>query len=151
MSQQFAKEYVIVLIKLAKKMQTVKPKVKTLLSAIILMMSLALPASVLAANPCNDTTNATGQVSPAQVSRCVQSTPIWHDVNLIVNFLSAGVGIVVTGVILVGGIQYIAAGDNPNALTAARQRITNGLIALFVFLFIYGFLQWLIPGGIFKT
>lgn len=150
MSQQFAKDYVIVLIKLAKKMKTLKLKLKTLLSATILLLCLTLPSYALAANPCNDTTDSSGQVSQSQVSNCVQSTPIWHDVNLLVNTLSAGVGIVVTGVILVGGIQYIMAGDNPNALQAARQRISNGLIALFVFLFIFAFLQWLIPGGIFK-
>jgi hypothetical protein len=131
-------------------MQTLKSKIKILLSAIILMLTLVMPAAALAANPCNDTTNSSGQVDNTQVQKCVQSTPIWHDVNLIVNFLSAGVGVVVTGVILIGGIQYIMAGDNPNALTAARQRITNGLLALFVFLFIFSFLQWLIPGGIFK-
>jgi hypothetical protein len=131
-------------------MQTIKSKPRIVLIGVILMLGLALPGYVLAADPCNDTANSSGQAVPSKVSKCVQSTPIWHDINLIVNFLSAGVGIVVTGVILIGGIQYIVAGDNPNALMAARQRITNGLIALFVFLFTFAFLQWLIPGGIFK-
>jgi hypothetical protein len=73
-----------------------------------------------------------------------------HDLQNIVNFLSAAVGVVVIAVIIIGGVQYTIAGDNASALTAARQRITNGLIALFAFLFAWAFLQWLIPGGVFK-
>jgi hypothetical protein len=60
-----------------------------------------------------------------------------------------GVGVVVVGVIILGGIQYTMAGDNPQAVTAAKQRIINGLIALAAFLLMFAFLEWLIPGGIF--
>lgn len=102
------------------------------------------------ADLCADTTNASGAVSQTKVQKCVNQSPVVHDIQIIVDFLSALVGIIVTGVIILGGIQYTLAGGNPSALTAARQRITNGLIALFVFLFIFAFLQWLIPGGIFK-
>lgn len=79
----------------------------------------------------------------------LSGNPIVRDLNQIVNFLSAGVGIIVTGVIIVGGIQYMTAGDNPQAITAAKKRITNGLIALVAFLFMFAFLQWLVPGGVF--
>lgn len=116
-----------------------------------LLTLFLMPSSVLAASdPCANTTNAKGIVIQSQVQKCVTQSPIVHDIQTIVDFLSAGVGIIVTGVIIVGGIQYTLAGGNPSAVTAARQRITNGLIALFAFLFIFAFLQWLIPGGIFK-
>lgn len=77
--------------------------------------------------------------------------PIVKDLNLIVNFLSAGVGIIVVAVIIIGGIQYSMAGDNPQAVTAAKQRIFNGLIALATFILMAAFLQWLVPGGVFNT
>jgi len=80
---------------------------------------------------------------------CLASDPIVHDLNLVVNFLSALVGVVVLAVIVLGGIQYSMAGDNPSAVTAAKQRIINGLIALVAFLLMFSFLQWLIPGGVF--
>jgi hypothetical protein len=64
--------------------------------------------------------------------------------------LSIGVAIIVVGVILVGGIQYILAGGNATPVTAARKRIVNGMVALAAFLFAEAFLQWLIPGGVFK-
>lgn len=76
--------------------------------------------------------------------------PIVEDLNKIVNVLAGLVGVVVVGSIILGGIQYATAGDKAEAVSAAKKRIINGLIALLGFLFIYAFLQWLIPGGIFK-
>ena len=84
-----------------------------------------------------------------------QGTPlkdscIVKDINQIVNFLSIGVGVVVVGVIILGGIQYTLAGGNDQAIAAAKKRIVNGMIALAAFLFLFAFLQWVIPGGIFS-
>ena len=65
-----------------------------------------------------------------------------------INLLSALAGIVVVIMIAVGGIQYSAARDNPQATQAAKQKIQNAIIALLAFLFMYGFLQYIIPGGV---
>jgi len=89
-------------------------------------------------NGCNGNTTNT----------CLKKNKIVQDINTIVNFLAALVGIVVIGVIILGGIQYSLAGDNSTATGAAKQRIINGLLALVAFIFTYAFLQWLIPGGI---
>lgn len=59
------------------------------------------------------------------------------------------VGIVVVMMIVIGGIQYSAAGSNPQAVAAAKKKITQALLALVIYLFMGAFLQWLIPGGIF--
>jgi len=67
----------------------------------------------------------------------------------IINVLSAAVGVVIVTMIAVGGVQYSSAKDNPQAAAGAKNRILNAIIALFVFLFTYAFLQWLVPGGIF--
>lgn len=82
---------------------------------------------------------------------CLENNPIVKYLNIIVDVLAAGVGVVVVGVIILGGIQYSLAGDNPSALTAARQRMMNGLIALLVYAFIFSFLQWIVPGGVFNS
>jgi len=66
-----------------------------------------------------------------------------------IRFLSAGVGIVVTGVIIVGGIQYATAEDDPQKVSAAKSRIINALIALLAYIFLFSILQYIIPGGIF--
>lgn len=98
---------------------------------------------------CKDTTNAAGNVTNANIQKCLDQSPIVHDLQTIVDFLSALVGIVVIAVIILGGVQYSLAGDNATATGAAKTRITNGLVALAAFIFTFAFLQWLIPGGIF--
>jgi len=68
---------------------------------------------------------------------------------IFINVLSAMVGLVVVAVIIVAGIQFSTAGDDPQKLAAAKGRIVNALLAIAVFLFMYAFLQWVVPGGIF--
>lgn len=79
----------------------------------------------------------------------LKTNPIVNDINLVINFLGALAGVVIVGAIIVGGIQYMTAGDNAQAVSAAKQRIINALIALFAYLLTFGFLQWLVPGGVF--
>lgn len=64
-----------------------------------------------------------------------------------VNVLSAAVGVIVVIMIAVGGLQYSASRDNPQATAAAKQKIINALIGLLAYLFVYAFLQYIIPGG----
>jgi len=81
----------------------------------------------------------------------LNDNPIVKDIDTIVKFLSGLVAVVITGVLILGGIQYSMAGDKAEAVAAAKKRIVNALIALIVFLLIFSFLQWIIPGGIFSS
>lgn len=65
------------------------------------------------------------------------------------NFLAGLVLVASVIMIIVGGIQYTSSGGNPQAVSAAKQKIMNVFIGLLAFVFLYAFLQWLIPGGIF--
>jgi len=97
----------------------------------------------------NDCLDANGQ--PISQHNCLAKNPIMKDLDIITNFLAGAVGVIVVAMIVTGGIQYSMAGNNPTALTAAKQRITNAIIAMVAFMLIYAFLQWLIPGGIFNS
>lgn len=99
--------------------------------------------------PTSSTSNCDGRTE-AGLQDCLEQSQIVRDIQIVVNFLSAGVGVVVVAMIILGGVQYAMAGDNPQAVSAAKQRITNGLVALLAFLLTFAFLQWLIPGGIFS-
>lgn len=68
-------------------------------------------------------------------------------VNPVINLLAVLVGVVVLGSVIFGGIQYSASAGDPNKAAAARSRIINSLLGLAAFIFLYVFLQWLIPGG----
>lgn len=94
---------------------------------------------------------AEAQTCTQGVENCVKTNPIFTSVLLpAVNFLSAGVGLVVVAMIIIGGIQFSTAGGDPNKVKAARNRIVNALLALLAYMFLFSFLQWLIPGGLFK-
>lgn len=67
-----------------------------------------------------------------------------------VTFLTAGVGIVVTAMIVIGGIQYSTANGDPQKVAGAKKTIYNALFALVAFIFLWAFMQWLIPGGVFS-
>ncbi|HEX5447727.1 MAG TPA: pilin [Candidatus Saccharimonadales bacterium] len=93
---------------------------------------------------------ACNSTNPA-LNDCLQNNDIVKVLQTIVNFLSGAVVVIVIATIIWGGIQYTIAGDSAEKVTAARKRITNGVIAFAAFMFIWAFLQWLIPGGIFGT
>jgi hypothetical protein len=67
---------------------------------------------------------------------------------IIINALSGLVALVIIISIIVAGIQWSMAGNNPQQVSQAKGRIVNALIALLVFIFMYAFLQWVVPGGI---
>jgi len=97
----------------------------------------------------NDQAGSAATQKSTALNNSLQKNPIVRDLRDWVNFLAAGVGIVVVAMIMLGGIQYSIAGDSPQKVTDAKKRIVNALIALIAFMFIYAFVQWLIPGGLF--
>lgn len=125
-------------------------KVKKLLLAVPIAVLLCLGLSPLIGNGLAATQSSCTDNTPAGLSDCVKHNKIITDLNTVVNFLGAAVGVIVIGTIIVGGIQYSLAGDSPDALGKAKKRILNGLVALAAFIFVYSFLQWIIPGGIFN-
>jgi hypothetical protein len=68
--------------------------------------------------------------------------------NPVINGLAIVVVLGVVISIIIGGIQYSASADQPQAAAAAKGRIINAVIALIAFIFFYTFLQWIVPGGL---
>ncbi len=67
---------------------------------------------------------------------------------LLINVLSGLVGVTVVGVMIFAGIQYSVSSGDPSAAAAAKKRISNAVLALVLFATMYGFLQWIVPGGV---
>lgn len=78
----------------------------------------------------------------------VETNPIITYLKGVINFLAVGVGFVVTGNIIVAGIQYTAAQGNPQTTSDAKNRIFKSVVGLLMFIFMYAFLQFLVPGGV---
>ena len=80
---------------------------------------------------------------------CLKDNELIKFIKVAVNIMSALVGVVVTAMIVLGGIQYASAGGSPNATSAAKKRIFNAIFALIAYLFLFVILEWLLPGGLF--
>jgi hypothetical protein len=75
--------------------------------------------------------------------------PIIDVAFAIFRFLSAGVGLVVIGSIIIAGIQYSTSRGNPQATQAAIKRVSSALAGLLLYIFLFAFANFLVPGGMF--
>lgn len=71
-------------------------------------------------------------------------------INGAISLLSALVGVVAVISVITGGIQYSTSAGDPQKAAKAKGRIMNAIIALVAFGLLYGFLQFIIPGGLFN-
>lgn len=90
-----------------------------------------------------------GSLYPTAKDYGLKDNPIIVWVNRVINFLAGLVGIGAVIMIIFAGIQYITARDNPQSVQAAKTKIINVVIGLVAFAFLFAFMQWLIPGGVF--
>lgn len=95
---------------------------------------------------CNNKKNATD----AQVKNCLAKNPIVKDINTIVNGLAGMIAVVCVVMIVLGGIKYSLARNNPQEITNARNHIINAVFAMICFMLIWALLQYLVPGGVFN-
>lgn len=79
---------------------------------------------------------------------CLNKNPLVILTKLVVNVLSALVAVVVIGVIIFAGIQYTSSGGDPNRAAQAKKRITNAIIALVAYMFLFTIFEYFIPGGL---
>lgn len=69
-------------------------------------------------------------------------------VNPFIKFFAGVVGVFTVISMVIGGIQYATSADDPSKVNAAKDRIRNAVIGLLAFLFLFAFLQWIVPGGL---
>ncbi len=142
-------------------------KLKILVLVPVLLLAFgSLLAPGMAAAQCSENSNcgagdaASGQKQAASSNigngcagdsekDCLANNKFIDDLRAVINILGGLVGVAVVSMVMVGGIQYAMARDNSGQIEAAQKRIANALIALVLYMLIFGFLQWLIPGGLF--
>ena len=108
-------------------------------NAPVLAAGLAIPSNTTEQYSCEGKTQAA----------CLKDNPIVTWINFFVNLFAVIIFIGATAMLIFAGIEYTSAGDNAQKIQAAKQRITNVIIGLIAFFFLYAFMQWLIPGGVF--
>lgn len=92
-----------------------------------------------------------GCVNPgATICTSANCDLIGHWLNPAINVLAGLVGIAVVIGIIIGAVQYSASAGDPQGVAKAKGRIMSAIIAFIAFAFLYVFLQWIVPGGIFN-
>lgn len=132
-------------------MHAIKNKIRNLLLVIGLLslFASALPPQTAAALPGATTTVAAGDFGgDCKASTAKEDCGITAYIVTFTQILSAAVGIIVTIMIVWGGIKYSMSKDNPQETAAAKNTIRNAIIALIFYFFTFSFLNYLIPGGL---
>ena len=96
--------------------------------------------AIIGGDICNNVNNDSGKA---------EDTAIWKILILVLQILTAGVGILAVGGIVYASILYTSAKDNAAQVNEARGMITNIVIGLICYGLMYVGLNFLIPGGIF--
>ena len=67
--------------------------------------------------------------------------------NLVLYVITAGVGVLGLAGVIFAGVQYATAGDNEAQVTAAKERIRNIVIGLFLWAAMFAMVNWLVIGA----
>ena len=70
-------------------------------------------------------------------------------VNPAINLFSMVFGLIAVSSLIFGGIQYSASAGDPQNVAKAKKRIIDTIIAIVAYFFLYAFIQFLVPGGLF--
>jgi len=103
---------------------------------------------ILAASKCGDADTAIISCNAGNGTSAKDSA-IWQVLLLVLNILTAGVGILAVGGIAYGSIVYASAGDNSANTKKGIEIIRNVVIGIIAYGVMYMVLNYLIPGGIF--
>ena len=85
------------------------------------------------------------------VIKCGDGDPLQEMILYFTNFFFAGVGVVSIIGIIIGGVVYITAGGDASKTKQGITYITNAVIALVVFIFLFMLLNFMVPGGFFNN
>lgn len=127
----------------------IKQKILFLAAALGVMTTMTLAPSVVNAKCGEVETSIINCSQTGGPKKDAQQSPIWGVLILILNIMTAGVGILAVGGIVYGSILYASAGDKAEQTKKAMSVITNVVVGIAAYGLMYVILNFLIPGGIF--
>lgn len=137
----------------------IKQTIKQIIGATLLVAGITLSVAVPTQAACTPSATQkccggveTGVLGCAQTGggTSVENTGLWGILLLVINILTAGVGVVAVGGIIYASILYTSAGGSQEQLKKAYKIITDVVIGVIAFGLMWAFLNFLIPGGLFK-
>jgi hypothetical protein len=70
-------------------------------------------------------------------------------VNPLINMLTVIFAIIAVISLILGGINYSTSEGDPQKVARAKSRIFNTILAVVAYMFLFAFIEFLIPGGVF--
>lgn len=121
-------------------------KIKT-----IILIVIALTAIGFSFN--NFAYAASSACQQGDANACINDSKISPFMKLaktVINILSGAVLLIATIMIIIAGITYTTSSGDPAKVTKAKTTIINVVMGVAAYFFLWAFLQWLIPGGVFN-
>lgn len=79
----------------------------------------------------------------------VDKSGVWGILELVINIMTAGIGVLAVGGVVYGSILYTSAGGSVEQTKQARTIIFNVIVGVAMYALMYAFLNYVIPGGLF--
>jgi hypothetical protein len=120
-------------------------------AALILVAFVALAGSLALALPAQYAAAGTDPAATSTVpcgSGSASCPIIDKYVNPGIALLAGLTGVLAVISIVVGGIQVTSSGGDPQKVANGRKHIRNAVVGIAAFIFLYAFLNWILPGGI---
>lgn len=129
----------------------IKQKVTALIIFISgILLANAVYSPVVAAETCGGAQTAIIKCDQTSQGPDAKNNGIWGVLLIAINILTAGIGIAAVGGIVYASVLYTSAGDSAEQTKKAIQIIRDVVIGLIAYGFMFIFLNYLIPGGIFE-
>lgn len=100
-------------------------------------------------NCCGGVVTSVLDCDQAGTSGNISDTGLWGLLILVINLLSAGVGVLAVGGIVYGSILYTTSSGDPEKSTKARKIIGNVVVGLIAYALMWALLNFITPGGLF--
>lgn len=128
-------------------------KIKQKIVALALMAGLTTGIGMMAATPafadCGGAKTSIINCDQKAGAKNAEDTGVWGLLLLVLNIMTAGVGILAVGGIVYGAILYTTSSQNADQTKQAKDIIRNVIIGIIAYASMYLLLNFLVPGGIF--
>ena len=88
-------------------------------------------------------------IGGADPNTSIEESGVWGLLLIVINILTAGIGILAVAGIVYGSVLYASAGGSPEQVKKAMGIISNVVIGIVAYALMYALLNFLIPGGLF--
>ena len=80
----------------------------------------------------------------------LQDSSIWKTIMMVLQILTAGIGVVATCALGYFAFLYATAGDNSKQTKEAKEKIRNTIVGIVLYGLMYLLIEFLVPGGVFS-